>query len=128
MPNTTSFELSKQLFEVAKSKGVELPATNSLHIGESTEATKETHFKKQTSFYPKYTTDELLAWLPEIITTLNQKKENDEFGLSLFKLDDLFGATYENLYREPRFKVFENTPSNALAKLAIYLIENDLLN
>ena len=152
MPQTTSFELSKQLYEVAKSKGYELP--DSIHywlnlsdkpvlfqnsimgnhyemwgnmIADTDPINLDDWDLDSDCTYHSYTTDELLAVLPETITTLNHKKENDEFMLSLFKLGDLFGATYENLYREPRFKVFEDTPSNALCKLFIYLLENDLM-
>jgi hypothetical protein len=84
MPNTTSFELSKQLFEVAKSKGVELPNS--------------------------YTTDELLAWLPEMCNVYKHKDNFTAYCISTGKP-----------FKDP------DTPSNALAKLAIYLLENDLL-
>lgn len=104
MSNTTSFELSKQLFEVAKSKGVELPKSELLHEG-------------QKGTYQAYTTDELLAWLPAVFNNTR---------LTLEKRDSMFHVSYANNISLLGLSI-DIAPSNALAKLAIYLIEKDLL-
>jgi hypothetical protein len=155
MPQTTSFELSKQLFEVAKSKRVELP--DSMHIweldpdfslpelwfkttsnfyiemgemgGKPSIYSQESFFSEAYGeFYKSYTTDELLAWLPHFI-----KKDGCFYFLILEKIDsDNYTTNYNSA--TPTIKKLvhikhnlSDTPSNTLAKLAIYLLKNNLL-
>jgi hypothetical protein len=110
MLQATSFELSKQLFEVAKSKGVELP------VSSEPSHSLEDNTTGICNFYSAYTTDELLAWLPPY---------SHIWQIS----DGMYLVDNKNLIRRvgSDFNVYDSTPSNALAKLAIYLIENDLL-
>ena len=130
MPNTTSFELSKQLFEVAKSKGVELPLFTNTVCSQYIKQFNEKHIyfetnniitRKENPFendlviineYPSYTTDELLAWLPPCSHVWKWIDGSFLVDNKKFPLPD---------------NIWCDTPSNALCKLAIYLIENDLL-
>lgn len=118
MLQTTSFELSKQLDELAKSKGVELPV--------SSEPSHALEDKKTgiCTFYSAYTTDELLAWLPY---QLKIGKRDFYFEFSK-NIEGGYYTDYATLDTESVGEWFtDREPSNALAKLAIYLIENDLL-
>ena len=126
MSNTTSYELSKQLFEVAKSKGVELP-DNSLtwvkynnlnHPLLDTDPYKWLP-SDQGKCYPSYTTDELLDWLPPFTTVF---KTSDDYLAGPYISNNTHILKYED-----SFNFQGDTPSNALVKLAIYLLENDLL-
>ena len=120
MSNTTSFELSKQLHEVAKNKEVELPLSTYYFVPEfSMESFSEYykcnrdclhHLTKNEIFtIATYTTDELLAWLPGWCIVYKPDTEYIAYSLSNGPLFDA------------------DTPSKALCKLAIYLLENDLL-
>jgi hypothetical protein len=134
MPQTTSFELSKQLFEVAKSKRVELPPSEYVsQIGihgytnliEKSKIGDTFLIADSDCIYPSYTTDELLAWLPANIG--NNNLDMQKWSTQLVPIET-FAAVYSSPEFADAFCIEVNqSPSNALAKLAIYLIENDLL-
>ncbi len=86
--------------------------------------------------YAAYTTDELLAWLALKIF----QKEKNPFRYNYLKLvsdftqnGELVWIAQTNLYIatstiDPLYTaLISDTPSNALAKLAIYLLDNDLI-
>ena len=136
MPNTTSFELSKQLYEVAKAKGYELPPSNANWV-EAKSFENRTNYKTLLGagealkddvwgvihFYPSYTTDELLAGLPVVIVI-----DGHHYYLTLEKWEKCFRVSYKPMAPiELLWTEKDDTPSNALCKLYIYLIDNDLM-
>jgi len=124
---TLSLELSKELTELCKSKGIAMPDSyfNFLIEGESEDAS-----------FPEYSLDELLDWLPEksnynsnedigIMTVSTRGKRFKEKGITWFCGYYVEKSTPEQSYWS--YCTFDNEPVNAAGQLLINLIKEGYL-
>ena len=122
-------ETATELTRVADEFGVELPATNKYFQ----RLKKTTTFirvdghpdgieKENYEIIKRYTTDELLEWLPAIIYY-----GNETLFLTLGKLANKYVAYYRSGSEISIYVNGDDTPSEALSLLAIELITNKVI-
>ena len=153
---TISLELAKELQSICKEKGIELPDH---YWGWFYQEITETNvllpmFSNTLSEYlaPAYTLDELLEWLPELITRkewfsyyddptdeterevyydfILHKKDKDIYrAIYTWSLNDYDEDTNDEEYGNKEYlKFFDDSNSaNAACKLLIWLIKNGLI-
>lgn len=133
--NTVSLELSKQLSEVAKKKWYKLPDSRFFWTTNNIK-NKKWYLEEESDWYehgaPRvqssaFTADEILDIFPSY---LEMKGATYGFQLGKRWANNGYYAAYMNGDGDPISRIVDLTdksPANALCKLWIYLIDNDLI-
>jgi hypothetical protein len=130
---TLSLELSRELTELCKSKGITMPESYFCYFESmQTHAVKIGLAKnKMFPIAPAYTLDELMDWLPSSVYKLYPSGKGVVSLLILNKADDGYGALYEfprDSYYEALAEFTEDNPCDAVGKLLMWCIKEGYLN